>query len=353
MESLKKNLHFAIFGAGILVGLILVGAAWFMKAGKVAALDEAKAALAKNPEAAIPTKGDLDKARGIRAAYDNSLKGAEDALKTGNGAALKRDLRPFTSAQTFYSSEADRLLTDLERRFAALDKPIQYPPELGDRRLPPRGLTGSTSAETYIQRKRKEINNNQDVARIVHFQVELRILQEICCTCEKLLTAEAFRDTGVRIEDVKFEQRIGEATGVEQPWEEFSFIIIMECDPAFPVALAEELSNPSKLTEGSAAKADRDNGLARRLFPVVVDDVQTAMRERPQWAGFNIPLSERANYGIPEKAKASDEQVKQIAANKEVELMKSVNVLLPVDASVRARALNYNSKWKALNPEQQ
>jgi hypothetical protein len=197
----------------------------------------------------------------------------------------------------------------------------------------------------------RDVNTNTDAARIVQFQVELRILQELCVVCEQLMKLEQFRDKGLLLDDVKFDQRTGEA-GIDSPWEEYSFTVMLECPAQFPAALAQELANPSKQGSGSATKEDIDKGLGRRLFPISVEDVHTAMRERPMVAGFDVPLDKRAEFQIPEGEKADTPKVKERAEALEREIESRVSVVLPVDAGIRAKALYFNKNWRGLNTEQ-
>lgn len=355
MEALKKNLHFAVFGAGVLIGLILVGVAYMVKSGKVSQVEEAVGKLAKPSPATLPTKGDLEKAQASRNSFNKDIEAAIAALQTGNGTALKQGLgtNPNPNPRTYYSQDAEPVLQDLKRRFAAMEKPIRLPEAMGERTLPPRGMSGSTPGQTFIEKKMSDINSNTDPLKVARFQIDIRILQEICFTCEKLVQLDQFKDMGVRVNDVKFEDaRGGEGVSAESPWEEYTFVVDMECHPDFPAALAAELSNPSKLTEGSSDKDARKNGQARWLFPIMIDDVQTAMRERPKFSGYDIPLSAREKEGIPPGEKANAPEVQRIAAEKAKALSDSVKVVLPVDAAVRCRALSFNRNWRFTATEQ-
>lgn len=353
MEALKKNLHFAVFGAGVLIGLILVGVAYMVKSGKVSQVDEAVAKLGKPAPATLPTRGDLETAQSSRNHFNQEIEAAIASLQSGNGTVLKQGIGGNQNPRTYYSQEAEPLLQDLKRRFAAMEKPIRLPEVMGERSLPSRGMGGSTPGLTFIEKKMDDVNRNTDPLKVARHQIDIRILQEICFTCEKLVQLDQFKDTGVRVDDVKFEDaRGGDGVSAETPWEEYSFVIYMECHADFPAALAAELANPSKLTEGSSDKDARKNGQARWLFPVLIDDVQTAMRERPKFAGYDIPLSAREKEGIPAGEKANAPEVQRIAAEKAKALSDTVKVVLPVDAALRARALSFNKNWRYTAAEQ-
>jgi hypothetical protein len=119
-----------------------------------------------------------------------------------------------------------------------------------------------------------------------------------------------------------------------------------------PAALAAEPANPRTLTEGSSDNDAPKNGQAPWLFPIVLDDEQTAMRERPKVSGYEISLADREKYSIPAGERANAPEVQKAAAERADMLSQTVKVVLPVDAALRARALSFNKNWKVVAEEQ-
>jgi hypothetical protein len=121
MESLKKNLHFAVFGACALVGLILAGVAFMVKSGKVDGVEEMKGKLDKLGVNKLPTKGDLARAEATRNSFNDEMTGALAHLQSKGGIALRSGLATHNNATQYYSYEAEPILQNLQKRFAVLE----------------------------------------------------------------------------------------------------------------------------------------------------------------------------------------------------------------------------------------
>lgn len=343
MDGLKKNLHFVVLGVGALLGVVLMVAGMMIKSGKQDEIDAAVAALSKHTakNSALPTKKDTELAKRKKDAFEGELKGSLAALESGAGLALKAGRKDHRDGPTFFSSEGDAAVKDLQKRFEAMDREIKLPPELGDRKLP-----APTQPNTFWENTLKGMNQIADPKQIPNFQVQIRVMQEVCFVCERLLQQAAFRDQGVKLVEFKWEFSGDKSVGPEQPWEEYPFAVILECQPGFATALADELANPSKRTIGDPAKAKEGQG--RWGFPVDVFEMQTEVMERAVVTALTIYNKDKAAYGIPAEAKADDQVVLQKKKELEDKLWKELQLVLPVRCGIKAKALAFNKEWRGV-----
>lgn len=341
MDGLKKNLHFIVLGAGVLVGLVLMVMGIMIKSGRQDDLARATAAMPKT--GSLPTRFDSDREKRRRDAFDKEISAAEESLRTGAGAQLRSGRQTYPDGASFFSQEADAAVKALQARFARLEKPVVLPPELGDRTLPV-----PQNQPNYWGATLQAMNSIADPKNIPNFQVQIRIMSEVCFACEQLLKQDAFKDDGVKLVEFKWEFTGTENVSIDSPWEAYQFTVTLECQPGFATALAEELANPSRNTMGDPAKAKEN--LGRWGFPVEVDAMQIELMERPIFATANISNADKAKYGIPENAKDDDPAVVQKKKELEDKWFKELQLRLPVRAAIRARALSFNKNWRGVTP---
>lgn len=348
MDGLKKNLHFIVLGVGALLGLVLMVAGMMIKSGKQGEIDTAVAALATHTKkgSPLPSKKDTEIAKRKKEAFEGEIKASLDALESGAGLALKAGRKDHRDGPTFFSSEADAAVKDLQKRFEKLDREIKLPAELGDRKLP-----APQQPNVFWDNTLKAMNQIADPKQIPNFQYQIRIMQEVCYICERLQQQAAFRDQGVKLVEFKFEFRGDASISPELPWEDFPFSVILECQPGFATALADELANPSKRTIGDPAKAKEGQG--RWGFPVEVMELQTEVMERAVVTSLTIYNKDKAAYGIPPEAKADDQVVLQKKKELEEKLWKELQLVLPVRCGIKARALAFNKEWRGVKPPAQ
>lgn len=341
MEGLKKNIHFVVFGVGVLIGLILMVVGIMIKGGSQDQLVAAATAMPK--PGTLPTKSDLDKAKAKRGDFDKQINGAEEALKTGAGAQLRASRTNYPDGPSFFSQEADASVKALQARFKKLEKEMPLPAELGDRTLPVPPNQANFWASTL-----QAMNSIADPKAIPNFQVQIRIMQEVCYVCEQLAKQDAFKDDGIKLVEFKFEFRGQESVSIDSPWEDFPFVVILECQPGFATALVEELANPSKNTTGDPQKAKES--LGRWGFPIEVDGMQMELMERPTVVNADIANADKGKYGIPDTTKEDDPAL--IAKKKEIEekWFKELQIKLPVRVGIGGRALAFNKNWRGVTP---
>jgi len=346
MDGLKKNLHFVVFGVGVLIGLVLMVVGMLIKSGKQDAIGESTATLAKHalPTSKLPTKKDADIIKRKKGAFENEIKSSMSALESGPGVALKADRKVFRDGSSFFSEEGDVAVKALQARFMKLEKEIELPAELGGRKLT--NPVNAAAASPFWKKTLDEMNAIADPKAIPNFQAQIRIMQEVCFLCEQLLKQKAFAGQGVRLVEFKWEFRGMEAIAAESPWEDYPFVVILECQPGFATAFADELVNASKATMGDSTKAKE--GLGRWGFPVELVEMQIELMERPSAVTANIYNKDKAAYGIPETAKSDDPIVEQKKKELEDKLLKDLNLGLPVRCGVRAKALAFNKEWRGV-----
>ncbi len=341
MDQVKKNLHFIVFGAGVLLGIILLVVGIMIKSGA----QDRLAAAGKLPDPKNqPTKKDLANAKDKRAAFDKEIKTVESALASGAGVALKSNHTSHADGSSFYSAEADSMLKNLRTRFEAMEAESTLPAELGGRKL-----AAPQSPPKFWDETFRVMNSITDPKQIINFQIQLRIMQEVCFTCEQLRKQKAFEKTGVKLVEFKFEFRATEGLAADTPWEDYPFTVFLDTQPGFLAALADELSNPSEATMGDKAKPGNAElakaGKGRWLFPVEIEVVQSELVDRPLLVNADITNAEKAKYGIAETLKESDPNFEVKRRELSEKWSKDLKLTLPVHGAIKAKALSYNKSW--------
>ncbi|MCC6465636.1 MAG: hypothetical protein IT463_09885 [Planctomycetes bacterium] len=341
MDGLKKNLHFVVFGAGVMVGIVLLGVGHMVKSGKQDQLAAATAALPKT--GAVFTQGDVDDLRKQRGGFDGSLSAAQDALGKTTGVALRSSMGTHRDGTAFWSSdEGNSALSRLQERFRALEKPVAIPPQAGERTL-------AAPDTKFWDETRNSMSTISDPKQILQWQLQIRLLQEVAFVCEQLTATEAFAGQGVRLASLRMDMKSAENLPADQPWEEYGFTLVVEASPSFCVTLMDQLVNPTAATAGDAAKAKEGKG--RWLFPVQLEQMQIELMERPHTAMCNISTPEqKQEWGLDVNFDPTTEAGKRKVEELSKKLQDEVRLKLPVRCGLKMKALQFNANWLVVKP---
>lgn len=355
MDNLKKNLHFVVFGSGVLLGIILLFVGITVRGGKEESLTTAKANLAKYNS--VKTKGALERATERASSFGGTLEEADSALTKGKAVAFNSDYRTHSSGGAFYSAEANAKLNELRGRFAAIEKPQPMPKLLSDYAFVQSGNSGSGAFWTQLEKDM----SSPPAEKILHYQMRLRIMHEFITTCERLLETGAEGQLGVALISMKFDEYAPSGNSpLDSPWMNMPFQVVMESAPSFAVLLSNELANPTKRSLGKT-----EGGNERMGFPIFLDMLQTEMKERPLLVRFDVSNDEKKavadkvneklgageKINVPSDPKALDpnegEGKKLVEAATEI-LNETDVIELPVRVGMRLRAGSFNKDWKVV-----
>ncbi|MBK8206126.1 MAG: hypothetical protein IPK87_04925 [Planctomycetes bacterium] len=338
MDNLKKNLHFVVFGAGILLGIILLGVGFLMRSGQESTLSERVGQLkTKNPA----SQGDLDAATAARADFDADFKAAQASLR-GDGTRLRTGIATSTDTRTFYTDEVIPFINDMRKRWAAMDKPVPLPKRI-ETWILKRGTSAAQDYWTVFDGEMARLNASTDGPKLVENRLKLRIMEEVTTTCELLHQSGKFGTQGSKVNSFKFEAlAFSERSEPESPWEALPFVVDLECSPEFGLALMHELGCRTDLTSGTVG------GKTRHGFPMEVLVAQFEQIARPMSLRFTITNDMRAAEGIDSALRPETEQGARVMKQKAEEYEKKDRLVLPVHFAIKLRALSFNTKWKVV-----
>ncbi|MBZ0135890.1 MAG: hypothetical protein K8I27_05915 [Planctomycetes bacterium] len=352
MENLKKNLHFAVLGGGVLLGIILVVVGIIVRGGTEEQLETANSQL--QGKTSVHTKGTLDDLEKRSGRFKTSLEQAEGALKAAT--RFDADYDSHTNGTAFYTNEANRKVRVLKERWDALTVEPKLPRLLSGWAFG--RLSGYQSADTFWDRLQNDIGDPAP-ERIPELQRQLRILDELVTTCERLKAAGLDGGRGVKLLDFKAENYASMTNNkLDSPWMVMQWDLKIECSPGFAILLFDELANPSALT-----MAEVENQPNRRGFPMLPMNLQTEMVERPAELRFDVSNDDKAgvleklneagaSLPVPPDPKSLDpakSDGRRLVEAIQDSLNKTDRVVLPVRAGLRMRAAGYNSAWRATN----
>lgn len=354
MDNLKKNLHFVVFGVGILLGVVFLLVGIMIRGGTEEELSTAQINLAK--WTVVPTKGTLDQATERSNRFGDSLKDAETKLTSGPGVAFTSGFTTYGSGSEFYTSEARPSLQKLKDRFAAMAKPVPMPSLMEGWALV---RSGSDKEQIWDRLEGEMTSPAPD--KIREMQMRLRILQELAATCERLLASGAGETFGVKLLEVNFDS-FGVTGGGEadSPWLSMPFTVKLECSPSFAVVLADELVNPTTRTMSGQGEN------ARRGFPILLDMLQTEMTERPPEIRLDVGNEDKAEVArklnekgkgiiVPPDPTELDPEIgegKKLVEAATEDLNENDRIVLPVRAGLKLRAAAFNKNWRAVKKEE-
>lgn len=333
MDNLKKNLHLVVFGAGVLLAIILMVVGIVIRGGTEGSLDTATENVKKagNP----PTAGDVKVATAAREAFDTGIKDAEASFTTGRGAKLGMNPTDITDGGQFWTGMGKPALTELQAGFTALEKPIAIPKILSKFRLAP----PQQAVDFWGTMEREWSQLASDRARIREADRKIRIMREVLGAAQVVAARPEFANEGFKLIQFTFDTAPASAASVlaASPWLMTPFTVVAECSPAFSAALIEELSSPS------TTQNDK-----RLYFPVLVDKVMTEMSPRPTGVEFTIPaemreelkLSDKLNPDSPE-GKAEADRIAKLMADE-------ARIAIPPKITAKFQALLVNRDWRVI-----
>jgi hypothetical protein len=340
MENVKKQLHFIVLGAGVLVGVILLVVGIMIRGGTEDTLRTQHQRLVG--AGTYYSQADVDAVSSSRRAFDGSLDTALTVLTDGVGRSLLTGVDTNMDANDFRSRAAPQAIQDLKRRYGALDRGVEWPEVLEDWEVPRRGA----QQQPLLDRLDESLAQaSQD--RILQHQLELRILDELCKTAERLMESGMF-EGGMRLVNAEF-GTMGFADRRDvttAPWEGLTFTIEIYCLPDFGAMLISELVRPTPATQG-APEGSQDG---RSNFPIDLISAQWETRPRPVVARLDITPEMRAAYEIGADVEAGSAQLDVHRRRIERQLQNEVNLVIPARLKVQMRAKLFNNQWRGINP---
>jgi len=365
MDNLKKNIHFVVFGAGVLVGIILLVVGIVIRGGTESGIEDAKAKLATLKS--VPTKGDLDVAEKRSKRFGASLEAAGKYLNGAPGTAFATNYKSWNNGRQFYSDEALGKISQLKTRFADLEKPLVLPAIFQGWKFERPG--SSTQDSFWISLEKEMLDPSGD--KIREQQMRLRFLEELATTLEKLVETGADDGMGVKIIEVKFDA-FNPGSEADAPWQVLPMQLKLECSPGFAALLSEELVNPSQRTLAATEPPKEGAPARQRLgFPIFLDLMQFEMLERPGEQNYIIANDEKGSVlkvvndalraanetELPVPPKPEDLDLNQADGRKFLEAAsdyfnKKDRLVLPVRAGLKLRAATFNTKWRAVKDEE-
>lgn len=332
MDNLKKNLHLVVFGAGVLLAIILMVVGIVIRGGTEGSLDAAQDNVKKasNP----PTAGDLKLATAAREAFDTGIKDAEASMTTGRGAKLGLNPTDITDGGQFWTGSGKPALTELQAGFTALEKPIEVPKILSKFRLAP-----PQQEDFWGTMEREWSQLASDRARIREADRKIRIMREVLGAAQVVAARPEFASEGFKLIKFTFDTAPASAATAlaAAPWLMTPFTLVAECSPAFSAALIDELSSPS------TTQNDK-----RLYFPVLVDKVMTEMSPRPTGVEFTIPVEMREELKLSDKLNP-DSQEGKAEADRIAKLMADeARVAIPPKLTAKFQALLVNRDWRVI-----
>ena len=353
MDNLKQNLHFVVLGGGILLGIIFVVAGIVVRGGTEEQLATANQSL--SGKTGVATKGTLDDLERRSGKFESTLDEAETALK--GAVSFDNGYEDHSSGNAFYTNEANRKLTNLRDRWAALEVDQKLSTLLEGWVV--KRSSGNENADAFWTRMQTEVAN-PPVDSIRDLQRQLRILEEVLVACERLVAAKLDNGMGVKLLEFKAEPHASLTNNkLDSPWMVTQWEIDIECDPGFAVLLFDELVNPSALT--MAKVQDKPDRIG---FPNLPMNLQTEMIERPGELKLSIQNDEKA--GAYKKANDAGESLavpddpenvdpnstvgKALSESLHKILTEKHPIVMPVRAGIRMQAASFNSEWRAVKP---
>lgn len=339
---MKDKLHFIVGGGLALLGMILLGAGMAAKSGASETLTAAEGKLAASPAATVPTLQDVDQAEELGERFTTTTDALKRDYLNGSGARLAPLLSRFTSSQEF-KDEACRAVNDLKGRVDAISAPPRLPTELAGYGLEePSGLG-------YFETLLSDWSNPPNQADIPIRHAQLKIMEEVVIVCEQLMKRPEFAGAPFHLVKFEFGEFKYEPPQPEQPWAGLNFQVVVECPPAFGVALLNQLVNPDLSTAGKAIQGEYSRH-ERAFYPLNLVAYESGPAPRPFAAEVKISNDQRKAYGIREDLNPEsendledwEEKRKEIAAD----LAAKIVVAMPARCTLKLQALDRNEGWR-------
>ncbi|MHC4841217.1 MAG: hypothetical protein ACYTDT_09725 [Planctomycetota bacterium] len=342
---MKGNLHFVVFGACVVIGIVLAFVGANTKSSATADITAASVQL--DSSMSIPTKGDLEAASKLRKKYNSGIDGTVKLLRA-QGSALTGKLSDEPPVAQ-YRSRAKQQIAALERRARNLEladaKAVQFPDWVSADKI-----EGSDEEPfKVLSNAALDLQQNEQVRP---FQIRLVIVSEFITIAEALLKQPQFANgNGLRIEKFDFSEMDGKEVQNAQPFIRFPFRIEFDADPRLSAAIMDEFLNPSDLTAKSVVKIDdADVEFERLNFPVNLINYGIRQAARPPAVAIDLPREKALELGLPADMTTDDERWygEMVKLGREKELKDKVRFNLPMRCELRLDALKLNTKWKAI-----
>jgi hypothetical protein len=338
MDNLKKHLHLVVFGLGIVIGVALL----FIGMGVVSGAEESLDVQTRQLTTVGPiySEADLNAMRTARAGFSESYEVALNRVRGATGRALMNDIDPAMSQSHFQSNFAPSTLRSLQERFAAMERPMDLPGQFQE------GWRYPQPAAEWSWETRSSTMQQAQQAQLVPFQIELRLLDELCTVAELLVQSGRYSG-GIRLLDFTADGSfVSERERDASPWERLPFRFTVYCHPDLGAALVSELTRPTAITGGQTATNRQRHGI-----PVDLIAAQWHWTDRPNTARIDIRPENRQAYNIPAAAPNQGPEAQAHIQRIRGQLGSEVSVVQPARLVVRAAAKRFNNEWRALPVE--
>ncbi len=289
---MKDSLHFILLGVLGFLGIVMMSIGVVSKTGAETSLagaaGQVEGALKSNP----PTAGDVKYMQSSQEKFNADVGGLENAYLNVEGRKLMTFAKTYATGDDFYTGLASQKLSSLKQRFARMKTQVAVPAQLVGQAKPPQEDDESENFWTSIQTEMS--NKSMPPADIEKAQAKLKVIEEICYTCEKLLASAEFKGSPFSFRGFEFGAFNQEATAeAKDPWLKHEFVFKFDGDPSFGEALMDALLNPTEATVGTGD--GKREGLPFELVALL--GYQFA---RPHTAHYKIPNGDRKEWGIGE-----------------------------------------------------
>jgi hypothetical protein len=354
---MKDSLHFILLGVLGFLGIVMMSIGIMSKTGAetslAAAATKVEGALKSNP----PTLGDVKYMQDSQSKFNSDVGGYENAFLNVEGRKLMTFAKTYSTADDFNTGLASQKLASLKQRFARLKTQVAVPAQLATQAKPPQE---EDEAESFWNSTTQDMaSRSMQPADIEKAQARLKVMEEVCFTCEKLLASNEHKGAPFSFRGFEFGTFNQEVTSEpKDPWLKHEFVFKFDADLSFAEALMDALLNPTDATVGTTD--DKREGLPFELASLLGQQYG-----RPHVASYKVPAAERKEWGIGDTwSEEQDPNPMDDPPNSQsnkrnevaVGMEKKITHSQPLRFDLRLFALRANPLWKATykapeNPE--
>lgn len=349
---MKDSLHFILLGVLGLLGIVMAGVGIVSKTGAEGTLNAEAAKVEGAFKGNPPTAGDVKFMQSSQEKFNADVGGFENAYLNVEGRKLMTFAKSYATADDFNTGLASQKLMSLRARFTRLKTPVAVPAQLAGQAKPPQEDDESENFWTSIQTEMA--NKSMQPADIEKAQARLKVMEEICFTCERLLASQEFKGSMFSFRGFEFGAFNQEATAESKdPWLKHEFVFKFDADPSLAEALMEALLNPTEATLGTGE--NKREGLPFELVTLL-----GSQYARPHTANYKLPNSERKEWNIGEDWSEEWDEAKgpnpmddppNSTSNKRNEVAqgmeKKITHSQPLRFELKLFALRAHTLWKA------
>ncbi len=338
----KQQLHFILFGAFSVVGVVLLAVAIMGKSGAAKSLEDAKGKLETAAKGTVPTKGDIKIAQDRQAVFKGEVEKFQGDLINVVGDRFRAG-KVYSSRDQFYSDDVVPTIDNFRGRLKAITK-MPEPP--GRFKKDPENRNAKEFAALPDNKFWDELNRAMQTLtpqQIPAAQSQLKLMNDMIVVFEKLRASDAYKDTPFYLERFDFQGFAGEpAKEGTTPWLRRDFSVLMQCDPSFALAFVQEMCAPSDQTKGADADEKR-----RAFVPVELASIGAEMVGRPHEATYEISNKERKDWGIK-----PEERIEEVSSTKtrdaEDKIAEESKIVMPLRYNIKMQALELNKLWNTI-----